>query len=243
MKHYFEISTAVTYGVNAAILLENIAYWTAVNEANGVNFYDGLYWTYNSRKAMQQLFPYMSRRQIETAIDKLVEAGLVVVGNYNKSTYDRTLWYALTQKGKCISHFEQMDMPNLCNGSVRFCEMDFTPVLNGSAQNVKPIPDINTDINTDIESKGRAKRFTPPTLEEVAAYCRERGNSVSPERFIDYYTSNGWKVGRNPMKDWKAAVRNWEKGEKPKAQGKDTGFETNNPFLEMLEERRNGHDL
>ena len=89
----------------------------------------------------------------------------------------------------------------------------------------------------------RAKRFTPPTLEEVAAYCRERGNSVSPERFIDYYTSNGWKVGRNPMKDWKAAVRNWEKGEKPKAQGKDTGFDTNNPFLEMLEERRNGHDL
>ena len=55
------------------------------------------------------------------------------------------------------------------------------------------------------------KRFTPPTLEEVTAYCFERGNNVDPQRFIDYYTSNGWMVGRNKMKDWQAAVRNWEK--------------------------------
>lgn len=53
------------------------------------------------------------------------------------------------------------------------------------------------------------KRFSPPTLEEVRAYCLEKNINVDPERFIDHYTSNGWKVGRNPMKDWKAAVRNW----------------------------------
>lgn len=53
-------------------------------------------------------------------------------------------------------------------------------------------------------------RFTPPTVEEVADYCRERGNSVSPERFVDFYASKGWKVGNQPMKDWKAAVRTWE---------------------------------
>lgn len=54
-------------------------------------------------------------------------------------------------------------------------------------------------------------RFTTPTLEEVKAYCDERKNGVDPQRFIDYYSSNGWKVGKNPMKDWKAAVRTWEK--------------------------------
>lgn len=59
-------------------------------------------------------------------------------------------------------------------------------------------------------NKGRS-RFTPPTREEVTAYCKERGNKVDPERFIDYYTSNGWKVGKNAMKDWKAAVRTWER--------------------------------
>ena len=54
------------------------------------------------------------------------------------------------------------------------------------------------------------KRFTPPTLGEVAAYCKERGKGVDPERWHAYYTANGWKVGKNPMRDWKAAVRTWE---------------------------------
>lgn len=54
-------------------------------------------------------------------------------------------------------------------------------------------------------------RFHAPTREEVAAYCLERGNKVDPERWFDYYSSNGWRVGKNPMKDWKAAVRTWER--------------------------------
>ena len=62
------------------------------------------------------------------------------------------------------------------------------------------------------KSKGKGSAFAPPTLEQVKAYCFERGNKVDAERWFDYYTSNGWKVGRNPMKDWKAAVRTWERG-------------------------------
>lgn len=54
-------------------------------------------------------------------------------------------------------------------------------------------------------------RFSPPTLEEVRAYCRERGNHVDAGRFFDFYTSKGWKVGSQPMKDWRAAVRTWER--------------------------------
>ena len=54
-------------------------------------------------------------------------------------------------------------------------------------------------------------RFVAPTLEEVQVYCEERNNNVDAQRFIDYYTANGWKVGRNPMKDWKATVRTWER--------------------------------
>lgn len=61
--------------------------------------------------------------------------------------------------------------------------------------------------------KPSAKRFVKPTLEEVEAYCIERNNSIDPQRFIDYYESNGWKVGKNPMKDWKAAIRTWERSE------------------------------
>lgn len=67
------------------------------------------------------------------------------------------------------------------------------------------------DKDKDKKVKKTASRFSPPTIDEVAAYCRERKNNVDPARFIDYYTSNGWLVGKNKMKDWKAAVRTWER--------------------------------
>lgn len=72
------------------------------------------------------------------------------------------------------------------------------------------------------EEKGRSNSFAPPTLDDVTAYCTERGNGIDPQRFIDYYQSNGWKVGKNPMKDWKAAVRTWEQREAaPKKEDND----------------------
>ena len=63
-------------------------------------------------------------------------------------------------------------------------------------------------VNNNI---GQSSRFTPPTLEEIQAYCTERGNHVDPQRFLDFYSAKGWMIGKNKMKDWKAAVRTWEK--------------------------------
>lgn len=74
----------------------------------------------------------------------------------------------------------------------------------------------NTLLSDDNKSKGAQTRFTPPTVEEVGSYCRERGNSVDPERFVDFYAANGWKIGKNAMEDWQAAVRTWEKREERK---------------------------
>ena len=73
---------------------------------------------------------------------------------------------------------------------------------------------LNEETGGNGTKTGKAKspaRFIKPTFEEVAAYCQERGNDVDPQAWIDYYTSNGWKVGRNCMKDWQAAVRTWER--------------------------------
>jgi len=70
----------------------------------------------------------------------------------------------------------------------------------------------NKDKDKDIvKVKAKVKRFVKPTIEEVAEYCNERQNGVDAEKFYDYYSSNGWKVGKNAMKDWKASVRTWEK--------------------------------
>ena len=60
-------------------------------------------------------------------------------------------------------------------------------------------------------TKEKNKIFQKPTIEEVDAYCQERNNGVDAQKFFDYYTANGWKVGKNSMKDWRAAVRTWER--------------------------------
>jgi hypothetical protein len=80
-----------------------------------------------------------------------------------------------------------------------------------------------------IESKAKSTRFVPPTLEQVQDYCRERGNDVDAQRFIDFYESKGWMVGKNKMKDWKACVRTWERG------SKKTESPKNNDKLKALE--------
>lgn len=59
-----------------------------------------------------------------------------------------------------------------------------------------------------------APRFTPPSVSEVREYCQERGNAVDAERFVDFYSAKGWMVGKNHMKDWRAAVRTWERDER-----------------------------
>ncbi len=69
----------------------------------------------------------------------------------------------------------------------------------------------------EIKEREPQKRFTPPTIEDVAEYCKSRNNGIDPERFVAFYESKGWKVGNQPMKDWKACVITWEKRDKKQA--------------------------
>jgi hypothetical protein len=82
--------------------------------------------------------------------------------------------------------------------------------LKGSQRVESTLKDKDTDI-VIVKEKVKAKRFAKPTIEDIKEYCIERNNFVDAEKFFDYYSSNGWKVGKNPMKDWKASVRTWEK--------------------------------
>ena len=91
------------------------------------------------------------------------------------------------------------------------------------AVNVNVNEDVNVDVNVDVsgkekEKKKTDKRFSPPTINEVIGYCLERNNAVNPERFYDFYESKGWMVGKNKMKDWKAAIRSWEQRDDPRKQ-------------------------
>lgn len=80
----------------------------------------------------------------------------------------------------------------------------------------------DVEIEKEIEiDKSKSNRFTPPTIEEVEAYCKERNNTVDPETFINFYESKGWYVGKNKMKDWKACVRTWERNRNNKTEKKN----------------------
>ena len=150
MNHSFNVEIAIKYGMVEAVLLEHLNFWILKNKANKANFYDGNYWTYNSTKALAELFPYVSSNTISRALRHLKEEGLILFGNYNKISYDRTTWYAITEKGNSILQNDEMDSPKMENGFTQNDEMDSLKMTNGFTQIDKPIPDINTDINTNI---------------------------------------------------------------------------------------------
>lgn len=88
----------------------------------------------------------------------------------------------------------------------------------------------NQILPTDVGNKG-GRRFTPPSLSQLTAYCQQRGNSVDPEAFLDHYTANGWMRGKTKIKDWKACVRTWEKNrEESKRPGEPSFLDTCKDF-------------
>lgn len=147
--HFFDANIAKEYGIHCAIIFQNIWHWVKKNEANETNFYDGQYWTYNSIKAFGELFPYLTKKQIENALKKLRDEGLIETGNYNVVRYDRTLWYAVTEKGKSIILNGVNRIPNNSKSNSSTGEIDFTNEGNRIPSEGEPIPYINTDINTD----------------------------------------------------------------------------------------------
>lgn len=98
---------------------------------------------------------------------------------------------------------------------------------------------LKKDISNEISQKStRQKKFVPPTVEEVAAYCLERKNKVDAAYFVDHYTSNGWKVGKQNMKDWKAAVRTWEKNGYNQPSKKQDAVDLNDYSFDLEEYER-----
>jgi hypothetical protein len=124
MNHYFNTEVAKQYGVNCAIILENIIFWTKKNYANKSNVHDGYVWIYNSINAWKQLFYYLGESQIKTALNKLEDSGIIKSGNYNDHKYDRTKWYAI------------IDRSILQNNNIHLAIL-----ANGSGENSQPIPD------------------------------------------------------------------------------------------------------
>lgn len=198
--HSFNPKIAEMVGIAPAVIYQNIVWWIAKNEANEQNKYDGYYWTYNSVKAFSTLFPYLTEKQIRTSLDKLVEVGAIVVGNYNKSAYDRTKWFRLGG---------QLDLPCGANGN----DSEGEPIPD-----VKPYikPHIKPDIldtNVSMQNK-RGSRLKDDWIPDQNQTNEAAGMGLTMQeidneaaKFRDYWIA---KSGQSATKvDWSATWRNW----------------------------------
>ena len=152
MKYSFDPIIAKHFGVDGAVIIENLYFWIMKNKANDKNYYDGEYWTYNSVKAFEELFPFWSKRQIERILKNLEKEGAIKTGNYNKSLYDRTKWYALNEVIHSI----------YANG-----EIEKTEYVNENTQTVEPIPYINTDNKPVSKPYKKEKEKNKTALDEI----------------------------------------------------------------------------
>lgn len=134
-----------------------------------------------------------SKSRIIKVLNEMVSKGLII-----KKTSGRFNFYVTNFNYVCNT-----EVPAVSEQHPIQCQTD---TLN----DVRPTPN---NINNNIKNNISVTRFVKPKVEEIENYCKERNNSVDAQQFFDYYESKGWKIGKSPMKDWKAAVRTWEKND------------------------------
>ena len=163
------------------------------------------------------------------------ETGVIVIKHWKihnyiqKDRFKPTI--CLEEKREIVTEEDGTYTRCIRNGYDSDTQVSIGKVSIGKVNSIEPPKGVEK-IPPDMEESKPLKRFTAPTLEEVKEYCSERKNGVDAERFVNYYTANGWKVGKNPMNDWKAAVRTWERNtEKPK----DCSFDLDDFFNAAVE--------
>lgn len=187
MDHSFNIEIAKDVGINSAVLLNQIYWWVKKNEVDERNFYDGKYWTYNSKKGFCKYFPYFSERQIEYALKKLIDEGYVITGNYNTSPYDRKLWYSITEKSYRIleNPIQQncgIEKQKTWNQNTNFCEP--IAVNKTISKPVKKSKTIVLESGAPVKSYGDI--FKAPEYSQIAEALRKfitqcKGMNYTPQ--------------------------------------------------------------
>lgn len=174
-----------------------------------------------SENGLCSILPKDGQASIRSGIKELKEAG------YLKQDQQRDNAGKLTGVIWTISDKPHLENPHFENPSVVNPNLENQPLLNNNIYNTNKTNTKEEKNKERVYARKRAtqSRSSPPSLEEISAYCRERGNTVDPEAFRDYYQARGWKYGQGkPVVDWKAAVRTWEKRERERDDQKHDPF-------------------
>lgn len=156
-----------------------------------------------------------SKSKVRTFLEMLEKDSMIIKKADSKKTTLTIVNYGVWQDSQTAKELqkdqEKTDEKPLEDRSKTADELQKDTINN--VNNSNNSNNSNND-NKDISS---IHRFKPPTLEEVQSYCLERNNDVDPEKWHSFYESKGWMIGKNKMKNWRAAVITWEKGDKPKS--------------------------
>lgn len=205
-------SICVSDSIDQLSWFEEVLFYRLIVNCDDYGRFDGRVAVIKNR-----LFPLKDNITVKTVsdgINKLASLGLVYVYTVNdKPIICLPTW---DDHQSIRNHKSKYPAPDGSMGTYDFNQNHLHTIEINCNQLNANVPVIQSESesesNTNMgRARGGATRFTPPTLEEVRTYCTERKNNVDAERFVDYYESNGWMVGKNRMKSWKAAVRTWEK--------------------------------
>lgn len=152
-------------------------------------------------------------KQIQDALSHLATVGIVDLYTVGGKPYLQLKTWAKYQRIRNSRHkYPTFEESEKSGGSRQVAASRGELPQSAASRGLNPIQS-ESESNPNPREDKRPRGFIPPTVEEVAAYCKERGNRVDPNRFVDFYTSKGWMVGKTKMKDWEACVRNWERDE------------------------------
>ena len=224
MEFSFNVEFANRYGIDEAIMIKSFQFWIRLNKANGNNFNDGKYWTYNTNKSLTLYFSFWSEKQVRRIIESLVDKGILLKGNYNKIGYDRTIWYAFTNEDLYLSdnfHLPDNGLDQKGNTILPNGQMDIPKRANRFAQKGEPIPVANQVLKT----------FTNPVIIENEFSHFEKvviNDSPSPK-------VNPFSIVANVEKEKTSGKK--EKGDEPKAERKpNPTYEAFMVFCQTFEE-------
>lgn len=208
MEHQFCIELASSYGIEEAIIIHNLYFWIKKNVANGSNFHDGRYWTYNSSKAFSILFPYMTESKIYRVLKSLEEKGLIVKGNYNDTKYDRTTWYSLSDKALEELNVLKYDTNGFSESILRKEEKDFAKMQNGIYESEEPIPySKHTDSNTDKkEDTNVSKKDKDLLFEECWKLYNRKGSKGKSKPYWDKLTIEEMQLAKSHIQAYVQSV-------------------------------------
>lgn len=153
MEHALNVNVAIRFDTDTALFLQNLKHWTFKNLANKKHIHDGLCWTYDTLDALCDIFPYWSRRQLERVINNCLKNGLIVKGNYNTTSYDRTCWYAMTPMSYWFypELADEKYLKLLYSSISPNGEIDYTEWRNRYPESVTTIPDTIPDTDPDTK--------------------------------------------------------------------------------------------